>query len=220
MKVFKYYLLERKSEVVKGLPYYYRGEQVKLGDRFVLLYDICRSHPSCYEPDWVSNIERFLEEVGDEAWFDFETLEVFLGDCECPEEFENPEELHDFYHVDLNCGVGRRPSVGSIVRKEADEPHEIEISDFFSEEAFSDDKSFFNGVEIKAGDKFEILFGGKNEWSSIIIEAEISVDKDGNLTGLNEVWNSFYEAGSDFGNFEISRTFLNAIELQYRLIKQ
>ena len=90
MKVFKYYLLERKSEEVKGLPYYYRGEQVKLGDRFVLLDDVRRSHPDCYERGWVSNIERFLEEIGDYPWFDFNVVEVYLGDCEYPEEFENP----------------------------------------------------------------------------------------------------------------------------------
>lgn len=218
MKVFKYYFLEReKNEDGSGLPYFYRGEQIKLGDRFVLLDGFTKYHPDSYERDWQWSIKSFLEEVGDEQWFKFYFEVVYIGECECPEEFENPEEIHDFYDVDTNNACWHSPHQDTIIRKETDEPIEIDPSDFLPIEAFTDDLRFFNGVEIKPEDRIEILFGGRHEESSLIIETDFFYYEDGEIVGLNEADGYFHTFDmSNNGFFSVHEAF----ECKYRLVKQ
>lgn len=219
MKIFKYYVLKYQNEAASGIPYYYRGEQIKLGDRFVLLDGITKYHSACYERNWVRNIKSFLEEVGNEQWFEFDTHVVYIGECECPEETENPEDLHDFYTIDSNIGTGRNPNQDTIIRKEADEPIEIETDDFLPREAFTDEWRFFNGVKIKPNDKFEILFGGRDEESSIVVEVDVLVNEEGEVVGLDEADGYYYTFGSSLGDFMVHSRVLDAFECKYRLVE-
>ena len=79
---------------------------------------------------------------------------------------------------------------------------------------------FFNGVEIKPEDRFEILFGGRHEESSIIIEADFFVDEDGEIVELNEADGYYHTFGRAFNYFMIHSRVLEAFECKYRLIRE
>lgn len=178
MKVFKYRFLEGCGEE-NNPNNSYRGVPLQLGDEFVLL--CCEE---CFAPD--------------EEWQELETYncKVVEHDDNCEYDKYAPEL--EFHHNSCHPEARAWATTNDApVRLLTDEALEIEIDDFYPRSSIWE--GFPDGIELKAGDKVDILIHDDREEnigeSNVYAILEGRIDKD---LVLGELGNEYPEFEHSF----------------------